>query len=184
MYFEIFKAVWVFLPAAVANSIPVVAKRYNWLVFLEKPLDMGKRLGGKRIFGDHKTWRGLILGVLAGMLTAVLQQQVTLNSPTISTLSLIEWEQHSPLVIGVLMGFGALFGDAAKSFLKRRLGIKPGDTFIFFDQVDYILGALLFLSLKVPLSNLPVITIILTWAGLHLLSTVLAWKVGIKEKAI
>ena len=184
MYFEILKAVWVFLPAAIANSVPVVAKRYNWLVFLDKPLDMGSRMGGKRVLGDHKTWRGLILGVLAGMLTAVLQQQIALNNSTVSSLSIIEWELHSPLVIGALMGFGALFGDAAKSFLKRRLNIKPGDTFIFFDQVDYILGALLFLSLKIPLTNLPIITIILTWTALHLISTITAWKVGIKEKAI
>lgn len=184
MYFEILKAVWVFLPAAAANSIPVIAKKCGWLMFLDKPLDMGNKLGSKRILGDHKTWRGLILGVLAGMLTAVLQQQISLNNSTVSSLSIIEWELHSPLVIGALMGFGALFGDAAKSFLKRRLSIKPGDTFIFFDQIDYILGALLFLSLRVPLSNLPIITITLTWTVLHLLSTVLAWKVGIKEKAI
>lgn len=184
MYFEIFKAVWVFLPAAIANSIPVVAKRYNWLIFLDKPLDMGKNLGNKRVLGDHKTWRGLILGVLAGILTAALQQQIALNNSTINALSIIDWELHNPLVIGALMGFGALFGDATKSFLKRRLDIKPGDTFIFFDQVDYILGALLFLSLKIPLNNLPVVTIMLTWIALHLLSTVLAWKVGIKEKAI
>lgn len=184
MYFEIFKAIWFFLPAAVANSIPVLAKRYNWLVFLERPLDGGKSFKGIRIFGDHKTWRGLILGVSAGIVTAVLQQLLAQTSSSINTLSLIDWETQNPVILGALLSSGALVGDALKSFLKRRLKIKPGETFFIFDQIDYILGALAFVSLKIPLSSLPVFTLILTWTAIHVLTTVIAWKAGIKEKAI
>jgi CDP-2,3-bis-(O-geranylgeranyl)-sn-glycerol synthase len=184
MYLEIIKAVWVFLPAATANSIPVVAKRYNWLACLDKPLDMDSMLGGSRILGDHKTWRGLILGISAGIITAALQQLLANSYSSIDAISLIDWETNNPVTIGALLGFGALAGDAAKSFLKRRLNINPGETFLIFDQVDYILGALFFLSLKVPLSSLPIIQIVITWTMLHVLSTLTAWKVGIKEKAI
>ena len=42
------------------------------------------------------------------------------------------------------MGFGALTGDLAKSFFKRRIGIKPGAKFIPFDQMDFVLGAFIF----------------------------------------
>jgi CDP-2,3-bis-(O-geranylgeranyl)-sn-glycerol synthase len=88
------------------------------------------------------------------------------------------------VTLGALLSSGALVGDALKSFLKRRLRIKPGETFFIFDQIDYILGALAFVSLKIPLSSLPVFTLILTWTAIHVLTTVIAWKAGIKEKAI
>ena len=184
MYFEILTSLWIFLPAAVANSVPILAKRYKWVTFLEKPLDMGFKVNGNRILGDHKTWRGLILGVIAAILTAILQQKLVLLFPNLNTVSIINWHSNNPILIGFLLGFGALFGDAVKSFIKRRIKIKPGDTFLLFDQIDYIIGALLFLSLKIPLSNIPILTIILTWTILHLLTTIFAWKVGIKEKAI
>lgn len=184
MYLEILKALWIFLPAAIANSLPIFAKNYNWLPFLELPLDFGKKYKGSRILGDHKTWRGLILGVLGGIAVAVIQREIALRSGYVEGISIINWHENNPLILGALMGFGALFGDAAKSLVKRRLNIKPGDTFLFFDQIDYIIGALLFLSLKIPINTLPIPTIVLTWMALHVLSTVFAWKIGMKEKAI
>ena len=44
------------------------------------------------------------------------------------------------------MGFGALTGDVIKSFFKRRAGIAPGKKFIPFDQTDFVIGALLFIT--------------------------------------
>ena len=49
-------------------------------------------------------------------------------------------------MIGFLLGFGALFGDIVKSFFKRRIGIKPGERFIPWDQLDFVFGALAFVS--------------------------------------
>jgi CDP-2,3-bis-(O-geranylgeranyl)-sn-glycerol synthase len=47
------------------------------------------------------------------------------------------------LSLGFLLGLGAMAGDAAKSFFKRRLGIAPGHPWIPFDQIDFQIGALL-----------------------------------------
>jgi CDP-2,3-bis-(O-geranylgeranyl)-sn-glycerol synthase len=33
-------------------------------------------------------------------------------------------------------------GDAVKSFLKRRAGIRPGRPWIPFDQIDFVVGEL------------------------------------------
>jgi CDP-diglyceride synthetase len=38
-------------------------------------------------------------------------------------------------------------GDAVKSFFKRRLGITPGKSWFPFDQLDFVLGAILFVSI-------------------------------------
>ena len=44
----------------------------------------------------------------------------------------------------VSLGFALFF--AALSFFKRRIGIPSGKAFIPFDQVDFVIGALVFIS--------------------------------------
>ena len=50
-----------FMPAYLANMSPVLVSR--WFSALAVPIDGGKTLWGKRILGDHKTWRGLLAGM-------------------------------------------------------------------------------------------------------------------------
>ena len=47
------------------------------------------------------------------------------------------------ILIGFLLGFGALLGDALGSFLKRRLGIGRGKPAPILDQLDFIIVALI-----------------------------------------
>ena len=53
--------------------------KYDWLSFLKKPLDRGIRFREKPIFGDHKTWRGLVMNVVGccsgTAIQAVLQKE-------------------------------------------------------------------------------------------------------------
>lgn len=114
---------WLFLPAIAANMAPVFAARYHLLPGLNRPLDGGNIWRNKRILGDHKTARGALIGIFAGTLIGLLQGQA---------------------LIGLLQGFGALAGDAAKSFVKRRLSKPPGTSWSPWDQIDFILGAVLF----------------------------------------
>jgi CDP-2,3-bis-(O-geranylgeranyl)-sn-glycerol synthase len=46
-------------------------------------------------------------------------------------------------------GLGAMADDSAKSFFKRRLGIPPGSPRIPFDQLDFVLRALIFVAPRV-----------------------------------
>ncbi|KAA0006124.1 MAG: CDP-archaeol synthase, partial [Thermoplasmata archaeon] len=39
--------------------------------------------------------------------------------------------------------FGALLGDIVESFFKRRVGKERGEDWIPFDQVDFLIGALI-----------------------------------------
>lgn len=127
-----------FLPVFIANMMPVIIK--NLFKVLAIPMDFNFKFRNKRIFGSHKTWRGLIFGTLAGLFIFAIQKYVY-----IPELSLINYNNY-PLYLGALMGFGALTGDAIESFFKRQLDIKPGNPFIPFDQIDYTIGALIFMS--------------------------------------
>lgn len=128
------------LPAYVANILPPLIRNWN---ILNVPLDFGKKLHGKPILGSHKTWRGLLLGTFAGTLTFFLQQKFIYFGEKIA---LIDYSTV-PIMLGFLLSFGALFGDATKSFIKRQMGITPGKPWFIADQIDYIIGALVFGSI-------------------------------------
>ncbi len=106
---------------------------------LAAPIDGGRTLGGKRILGDHKTWRGLIAAVVAGAVVFTLQRFIY-ESGLWRELALIDYSK-TPQLLGAFMGLGAIVGDAVKSFFKRRVGIAPGASWLVFDQLDFFLGA-------------------------------------------
>src|SRR3990172_9656796 len=140
---------WTFLaatPAFAANMSPVFAKKLNIFKFLDYPVDFKKTFLGKRIFGDHKTFRGIVIGTISGFLISLfLFLLIPLNQTPF--LYLTNYLQFA--VYGALAGFGAMAGDTIKSFFKKQLNIKSGTPFIPFDQIDYIIGFLLATSLLV-----------------------------------
>jgi hypothetical protein len=57
-----------------ANVVPIFAVKIPGLSKLNAPMDCGLKFRGKRILGDHKTWRGLVCGLIFSTLTLWLQQ--------------------------------------------------------------------------------------------------------------
>jgi CDP-2,3-bis-(O-geranylgeranyl)-sn-glycerol synthase len=176
---------WFFLPAGLANASPVLANRINFLNILYKPLDLGLKIRGRRVFGDNKTWLGLIFAVLVGFIVISLQRCGYNHFEWIRNISgTINYNSLKVLWLGPLLGFGALAGDAIESFFKRQIGIKPGHTWFPFDQVDYILGALIFSLVIVTLSGFDYVLIIIIWVLIHLLSSYIGFLIGWKSKPI
>src|SRR3989338_6934553 len=71
---KIFFALWFFLPVGIANCTPIIAAKIPLLEQWSYPIDFYKTFRGKRILGDHKTIRGLVIGILAAIATVVIQQ--------------------------------------------------------------------------------------------------------------
>jgi len=114
-----------YLPAMVANASPVFVGRGT-------PVDGGKRFfDGRRVLGDGKTWEGVTLGILFGTTIACLES-VLLNDLMF-------------YVYGVVGSLGALIGDMISSFFKRRMGFKRGAPAPVLDQLDFYIGATLFM---------------------------------------
>lgn len=134
---DVLQVLWFFMPAYVANMAPVLIGGH--LASLAVPLDGGRRFRGRRILGDHKTLRGLVVGVVAG--AVVYELQAALFAADVGRpLAPVDYGAlgHWP---AFLLGFGALAGDAAKSFCKRQIGIAPGAAWIGPDQLDFFAGA-------------------------------------------
>ena len=140
-YTIILQALWIIIPAYIANASAV-------LVGGGTPIDFGKNWrDGKRILGDGKTWRGLISGTFIGMTAGfgLVVAASYINSSEYSFLHLTNFERF-PLMVLIIFSicFGALLGDIIESFFKRRIGKDRGDDWIPFDQIDFILGVLFF----------------------------------------
>ena len=142
----VYQVIYFFLPAYLANMAPVVVVgRFEWLA---GPIDGGRTWRGVRIFGDHKTWRGLVAGVVVGMIVFAAQR-ATYQLGYLRALALIDYAAFDPWLPGFLLGLGTGVGDAVKSFFKRRVGIAPGASWLGFDQLDFMAGAYLFVAVLV-----------------------------------
>ncbi len=149
-------------PAYCANAVPVIAGG-------GRPMDFGKNFfDGKPIFGKNKTFRGFFFGLAIGIFVGVVESVVFSYPFPLSVL------------FSLLSPLGALFGDLTGAFLKRRLGIAPGGLLPIVDQVDFVVGAILFsLPLAIIYWELAVAVIIIT-PPIHLLTNFVAYKLKLK----
>ncbi|MDI6640340.1 MAG: CDP-2,3-bis-(O-geranylgeranyl)-sn-glycerol synthase [Methanocellales archaeon] len=162
-------AIWLMLPAYVTNAFAVLTGG-------GRPIDLGKNfLDGRRIFGDGKTWKGLIGGIVVGMCTGSAQ---TVLLPSFGPF---------PLLVLFCLTFGALFGDLCKSFIKRRLDMERGAKAPIMDQLDFVLGAWLFLILFAHpwfienFTSYHVIVILVITPLLHRIINIIGHKLGKKD---
>lgn len=177
-------ALWFFLPAGIANGVPVIAKKTPWLRDIKTPMDFGKHWRGKRIFGNNKTWRGLLIGIVVSIVVVWLQQVIYQNWSFVRDFSLIDYTTINAFVVGSLFALGALLGDACESFIKRQLNVPAGESWFPFDQLDYVIGGLLLVSLVVSLSLKNYLVITLVWFSMHIIFAYLFYLLGFKDKPI
>jgi CDP-2,3-bis-(O-geranylgeranyl)-sn-glycerol synthase len=185
MFEHILFVLWFFAPAGLANAAPVFAARIPLLNKLGTPIDGGKTFRGKRLFGDHKTVRGFISGILLATIIVLLQMYLFRHVSWFKHTSLyVDYANSKSLLLGPLLGFGALFGDAVKSFFKRQCNVPSGESWIPFDQIDYIVGGVLFSLPIVVLHPTDILLLFIVWVIVHPLSTFIAWLLGLKDKPI
>lgn len=148
-------------------------------------MDGGKQFRDQRIFGPHKTWRGLLAGMAVGTLVFWVQQLLAAHTGWAHTITRgVDYANLPTLLLGPLFGLGALGGDAIESFFKRQKGIASGDTWLFFDQLDYIIGSVLVSLPFVLLTASQYIWIFVLWFGLHIAATYIGWRLGLKNSPI
>ncbi|MFA5128657.1 MAG: CDP-2,3-bis-(O-geranylgeranyl)-sn-glycerol synthase [Patescibacteria group bacterium] len=176
----ILQSLYFMLPAYIANMAPVFAKKLGVLKFFSKPIDGGRTFRGKPIFGTHKTWRGFVVGVVAAI--AIVWLQYFLYSiPIFQKISLLDYLKINPWLFGFLMGFGALFGDLVKSFFKRRVNFAPGTPWFPFDQIDFVLGVLIFVAPVYFPSSLVLLIILIVSPILHIATNNIGFFLRIKD---
>src|SRR4030042_5034221 len=76
--------------------------KYDWFGRLKRPLDLGMSIKGKRIFGDHKTWRGMVINLVFCTLGAMIQVWLQGQEHIPPWLPLFDYSRIG-LLVGVLM---------------------------------------------------------------------------------
>jgi len=179
MISHIIAALLFFAPAGVANASPIFANKIPLLNRWDTPLDFGKSLHGRRIFGDNKRWRGVITGTLVGGIVAYIEAitvfKVSFNAP---------WQLTLSFATGLLLGFGALMGDAVESFFKRQFGVPPGKSWFPFDQIDYIVGGLVVSFPFVHVKLVDYLWVFVVWWCMHLIFSYIGYLLHLKDTPI
>jgi CDP-2,3-bis-(O-geranylgeranyl)-sn-glycerol synthase len=129
---------------------------------------MGWRLGdGERVLGDNKTFRGFIGGFVAGTIVGVVCSYLF---------------SKNLLAVAIPASLGALLGDMGGALLKRRLKIRPGGALPVVDQLDFVVGAVLCVSLFSQVSMAVVLILLLVTPPIHFLTNVGAYALGLKDR--
>lgn len=173
------------LLAGLANGL---CMKFDCLSGLRRPMDLGRSFRGRRIFGDHKTWRGLFIITLFCMLGAWIQAHVQRTGQIPPWLPLCDYGRLW-LPVGLSLGLGATLGELPNSFLKRQLGVLPGRRkggipgaiFFLLDQVDLTVGVWILLYFFIR----PSVSLIL-WSfaltiPIHLLVSVIGYGLGMRK---
>jgi hypothetical protein len=109
-----------------ANAVPVIVGKLA-RDRASLPLDLGHVMpDGERLFGSHKTWRGLVSGIVACVVLAA----------------------YLDLPVWLGAGFAALslIADACSSAVKRRMRLRPGSEVLWLDQLAEAVVPLLVFS--------------------------------------
>jgi len=157
---DLISALLFIFPSYAANSVPAIFGG-------GAPIDFGRRfIDGERVFGAHKTIRGFASGLLAGFLVSI----------SIGFLVSLEF-----LFPCVLVSVGALLGDLAGAFVKRRLKLPPGYPLPLLDQLDFVFGGILLLHPFHRLSEGAIFLILAVTPATHLTANVIAYLLGLKK---
>jgi CDP-2,3-bis-(O-geranylgeranyl)-sn-glycerol synthase len=155
----IIEALKFIFPAYCANGAPVLAGG-------GLPMDFGKNfIDGRRVFGKNKTFRGFFFGFAIGLAVGVAESGLF----------------GYPIIFSAVSPLGALLGDLAGAFLKRRLNIAPGGLLPVIDQIDFVVGAVVFsFPLGIVSWQLAAVILIIT-PPIHLFTNYLAYRLGLKS---
>ena len=159
-----------YLPLVISNVLHMFVVKYD----IAKPL---KITLSSSLFGENKTLRGLIfVSVVNGTLLFMISTFFNLTTPINSFL------------FGFIIGFTYILFELPNSFIKRRLGIAPGEKstehrnlFIILDRCDSALGVSLVYSILLSLSLFNFLILFGFAFFLHFFFSILLFKTGIKE---
>lgn len=172
---------WVFLPALGAPLAHGPVLRADLAPSLKRPIST-------RLFGENKTWRGALVmnsGTVAASvaLGRVPAYRRRLPGPVA--------DAH-PVLVGGLLGVASWIGELPNSFIKRRVGIPPGErrrsaaglAISIFDQADWVPIAALLLRPIWRMSGREIAEAFALVVAVHVPINVVGYAIGARSSPI
>ncbi|MCC7081843.1 MAG: CDP-archaeol synthase [Burkholderiales bacterium] len=165
--------------------------RSRWSALLAIPLDGGRSWRGRRLLGDHKTVRGLIMLPLAAGAAFGLLGVVREVLPQWLAGGLWTYDVPALFALGAWAGLCFMAGELPNSFYKRRLGIAPGAVphagfarwlCLALDRIDSTAAMLLGLALVAPLPWQTAMLVAVFGPAVHLAFSAALFALGVKAR--
>lgn len=138
------------------------------------PIDGGKHFyDGKPILGKGKTWKGSLMGILTGTFAGLL---IWHFFPTPASLLTPHYAAYS-----FVLALGAILGDMAGSFIKRRMAIERGKQAPLLDQLDFVIGGLVLGLIYFQPDIIQVLVLALITPLIHSLANRVAFMLKLKN---
>jgi len=186
-------ALFLLLAMSAAGVLHVWWLKWATQGLLVKPLDFGYTFRGRRIFGDNKQVRGLIVMPIAcALIFAILGG----NRETLPEwLSTGMWDKSAGYyaIVGGAAGLAFMLAELPNSFIKRQLGVPPGEVpyqgwartiCMLLDRFDSVIGVLIVVSLMVPVPVLSWVWLLAIGPGIHAIFSGMLYRLGIKARAL
>lgn len=180
-------------PPILSGILNMIWCKTNILKILSYPMDFNKDfIDKKRIFGDHKTWKGFIGYIVLNIITAIIWG-IICNKVSLNNMNYFYMNHSNTILfnleIGILLGLGYSLFELPNSFIKRRLNIKEGKTitgfkkvfFIFLDQADSVFGCCLVVWLFHDLGIIKYLIYVLLGAGTHIVFNMLLYFAHLRK---
>tara|TARA_B110000908_G_C9997939_1_gene332808 strand:- start:45 stop:569 length:525 start_codon:yes stop_codon:yes gene_type:complete len=162
-----------FLPLVLGNVLHMIVVKRNWFKSIAFPIS-------RKMFGDTKTYRGVIvLPILTGLFA--LLSSYYFGSFEIS----IAYDAF----IGFGLGLAYILAELPNSYIKRRLGIATGAQSkkykyvqYFTDKADSLIGVLTFYFLATNFSFKTILGLFCVGLVIHVSISQLLVVIKIKKK--
>jgi hypothetical protein len=156
---------------------------------LALPLDGGLTLHGKRLFGDNKTLRGLLVGSAGTALIMALQAKALHKIPATKALEYTDYAFIPAWRLGIVLGLTRMLSELPNSFLKRQMNIRAGNLgtgvwlpiFYLLDLLDYLPGCWIVVARLVRVTERRVIMSIALALVVHQASNCIGYLLGMKR---
>lgn len=166
------------LPIFLSGILFILFLKTKWLNFLNKPLDFKTN-----IFGKNKTFRGLLLMPLfCFFFTFLFTLLMNGRNEVFLTGNLFK---------SFLLGLSYPLGELPNSFIKRRLGIPPGEIskkntqkiiFLVLDNIDSIIFCCICLIFIYHIDIIFIYGVFVLAVALHFSTDILLLKIKVKQQ--
>ncbi len=184
-------AVFLLLAIGLAGVAHVAWLRSAWSQPFACAIDGGIHLRQRRLFGENKTLRGLMMMPPASAATFALFSVGRDSLPAWLANGIWNLPTAQMAWIGFLSGLAFMLAELPNSLFKRQLGVNPGEApaspplrllCLVIDRCDSTIGVLIALSLTVPLHPMTWFWTLLLGSGLHWLFSIWLYRLKLKRR--
>jgi CDP-diacylglycerol--serine O-phosphatidyltransferase len=174
-------ALFLTVPLVVSGAFHMLVVRRNWLRSLRRPIHESS-------FGPNKTWRGVVVMILATIPGASFARWL---EGVFQWRLLVSFQEQPAVLLGAALGLAYVLGELPNSYVKRRLKIEPGMLpaknrllFAFVDQADsaFACAIVYVLMFQVPIVTLVIMCLI--GPAIHLVANVTLFLVGLRARPV